>query len=430
MISLSNYFFRLKEQNFWTKETLLFSSSFPALLNIASQFFALQFFGVSLYGQWLIWKTTCQLTANLNPGFTLSQTILFPFYESKPQERQKLQYAIYRIALQWFALSTLLATLVCFLIFTRQTLLALSLVFFWMGLQADGFTGAQARGLKKGGVIAGASLSELVGVLLSLYAATLESMPLFVAAQGLRSWTRALLQYQQVTAFNLTKTQLWSIQSQAVQVGFPLMVRGWLQATFQYGDKLIVGALFGAFTTGVIGIGGLAALPTVMLASATAAWFLPLVVSNNIPDHELMFLRQIALLLGTVVVMTPLLSFLPLVLDVPPGQSLLIYYSYLHITLLSLFTPLSQMIIAQGKRWTAVALNSFVFTQVLLVFVVGSVVGWPIQTILVASGAFLLINFIAGSLFFKIVSRRRLFLIAMLTIFCTIETGYWAYLDF
>jgi hypothetical protein len=244
MISLSNYFFRLKEQNFWTKETLLFSSSFPALLNIASQFFALQFFGVSLYGQWLIWKTTCQLTANLNPGFTLAQTILFPFYESNPQERQKLQYAIYRIALQWFALSTLLATLVCFLMFTRQTLLVLSLVFFWMGLQADGFTGAQARGLKKGGVIAGASLSELVGVVLSLYAATLESMPLFVAAQGLRSWTRALLQYQQVTAFNLTKTQLWSLQSQAVQVGFPLMVRGWLQATFQYGDKLIVGSPF------------------------------------------------------------------------------------------------------------------------------------------------------------------------------------------
>ncbi|MCB9025437.1 MAG: hypothetical protein H6625_03895 [Bdellovibrionaceae bacterium] len=377
-------FKKLKIFDSWSKETLLFSTVLPAGLNFLISFFAIKYFGLEMFGLWLIWKTACQLTSNIGPGLGVSLSILIPEYKNSNIIRMlQLHAIIQKFSILWLFFAGSLAFFGFYYFIEQPLYIVVLLLFFWLGLHVDGYTGSVARGYKNSKAILFGTFAEAFGTILSLIAVYMKQFEFFIATQGLKMWLRAFFQYLPTSLIEKVNfVEQKQIVIESIQKGLPLVFRGWVQAAFQYGDKLILGLLFGPLIAGTIGLGGMLSLPVIMISSATASWLLPVLITEQESNLSKILYRQIMLLFISSALISVYIFTLPLFFKDSSDVLDIILLSYIQATILSIFTIGLTKLVAEGKRWRAVFINFFIFLVILLTMYLGWYLKYSINEIL------------------------------------------------
>lgn len=347
--------------NFWHREVVLAAVVLPAGVSFAANALAARNFGLELFGLWIVWRSAVQLTANVTPGFNVGVTVLLPRYQ-KSGDQDLLEFT-QRVADRavgaWGALGVSAVTPVAFILLDQPAEIIWAIVALWLGTLASGYTNCVARGRRDGTVILSGSLTDALGAGLCIAATFTGSLAIFIWTQAARRWGRAVVQYRIPSAVEETgESGEWMQEfRKLVKVGFPLTVRGWVQSAAQYGDRLVIGTVFGAAVVGAAGLGSMLALPSVMLASTAGAWLLPILIAGGGDEAQKAFgyeMLTIGLaILGGVLVL-PLYPFV--VPESAPDMALLVL-AYLLICQLSLLVPVLTPMIAAGRIWRAAGLH-------------------------------------------------------------------------
>ncbi|MGE4497249.1 MAG: hypothetical protein AB7E48_05170 [Deferribacterales bacterium] len=337
-----------------------------------------------MFGYWLIWKTACQLTSNISPGFGLAMSVLIP-EKSYSRRVQGLYYdSALKTAKLWLVFSTVIASSVMIFYYKFSGMTALGLILFWSGLYFSGFTGAVARGNKNGQMLLLGGLCEAVGAVLSIAAAFMHNFELFILSQGIKSWLKTFVQYvpSSINRKIGYKTRL-TVLKQITKVGIPLCLKGWVQTAYQYGDKMILGIFFGASVAGVIGLGGLYAMPIIILSSSASAWLLPLLLSGK-EKKENMVYKQMFLSLLLSSFLSVFIVFMPLAIPDSAEHIDVILLAYTQVSLLSAMTIHSTYIISLGRKWLAVLIDLSVVGIVFLIMFIGKNYSAEISSVLIS----------------------------------------------
>ncbi|WP_131793435.1 hypothetical protein [Legionella brunensis] len=278
-----------KTQSFglWKKEIVLIANVLPAILSFFLNLLAIMQLGVAGFGKWMIWRSSCQLTANINPGFSQSLILFLPKLSYSKINKASVIKTSYWSSLGWAVMSGLLFSMIAYLGFNVKGVELIVLIIYWEGIAFVGFTGNLARGLEDGkGLLIGAAGNALGSVFCLAILIASPNWSYFVLANALALWLQGLGQY----IFNVEARRSFQIPfskyrvrlRRSVRVGFPLVIRGWTQTAAQYGDRIVIGFFFGAAATGAAGIGSTLALPLVMASSSLMSWALPLLISKKI----------------------------------------------------------------------------------------------------------------------------------------------------
>lgn len=347
--------------NLWRREFLLAAVVVPSAVSFAANAVGARMFGLRLFGLWVFWRSAIQLTANVTPGFNVGVTVLLPrFQKSGDHDRlEESQWVADRAALIWVAAALCVVTPVAFGLLDQSADIVWALVALWAGTFFSGYTESVARGRRDGAAVLAGSVANAFGGGLCILVAFLGSFSWFVWVQALRWWIRGVVQYRRPRPDGGSPP--WADVREhlltLVKVGFPLTVRGWVQSAAQYGDRLVIGGVFGAAVVGAAGLGSMLALPSVMLASTAGAWLLPILIAGGTDEAETAFEYEIFTIGIAVVGGALLLPLYPYVVpEAAPDMELLVL-AYLVVCQLSLLVPVLTPMIAAGNIWRAAGLH-------------------------------------------------------------------------
>lgn len=343
----------------WRREVLVLSAAFPAGVNLFSTIFVIRFLGLEQYGIWLIWRTACQLTSNIGPGFGVALSVLLPKHLCNDKKITLLHCIAQKYALFWGGVAASLAAIFIFLVVDASFLVSLFLVLFWAGLYFSGFTGAIARGYRDGKSILLGSAADSCGSILSVAAAFYGDFSIFVAMQAFRMWAKAFVQYSApLIRLDIVKNCYRTLYLRRIlRAGLPLVARGWVQTSLQYGDRYLIGTLFGPVVGSIAGLGAMMAMPTVIVASSSAAWLLPVLLAEPKEGGRVSVVREISLLLLFVFLFSFYIPLLPHFVPDVAGNIELVTTVYFEACLLSVVAPILSAIVACGQFWYAVFVN-------------------------------------------------------------------------
>lgn len=364
---------------FWRRELLLAAVVLPSAVSFAANAVGARMFGLQLFGLWVFWRGAIQLTANITPGFNVGVTVLLPRYH-KSGNRDLLEMSHWvadRAALAWGGLALLVAACVTFYVLDQPTTVIWALVALWGGTFFSGYTESVARGRRDGAAILAGSVANVIGASICILMAFIGSFAGFVWTQAARWWLRGLVQYRPARpgggTVNWTDAREQFLE--LVRVGFPLTVRGWVQSAAQYGDRIVIGSVFGAAVVGATGLGSMLALPSVMLASTAGAWLLPILIAGGNDQAEAAFEHEIITIGIAILGGAFLLPLYPYVVpEAAPDMELLVL-AYLVVCQLSLLIPILTPMIAAGHIWQAAGLHGLVVGAIALTIVATGIVG-------------------------------------------------------
>lgn len=352
----------------WRRELLLAAVVVPSAVSFAANAIGARMFGLRLFGLWIFWRSAIQLTANITPGFNVGVTVLLPRHH-KSGDRELLETSHWvadRAALAWGGLALSVAAPVIFHVLDQPATIVWALVALWGGTFFSGYTESVARGRRDGPAVLAGSVANAVGGALCILVAIVGSFAGFVWMQAARWWLRGLVQYRPARPREGTVgwTDAREHFLELVQVGFPLTVRGWVQSAAQYGDRLVIGSVFGAAVVGAAGLGSMLALPSVMLASTAGAWLLPILIAGGDDQAETAFEHEIVTIGIAIVGGALLLPLYPYVVpEAAPDMELLVL-AYLVVCQLSLLVPILTPMIAAGQIWRAAGLHGLAVSAI------------------------------------------------------------------
>lgn len=359
----------------WRRELLLAAVVLPSAVSFGANAVGARMFGLRLFGLWVFWRSAVQLTANITPGFNVGVTVLLPRYQ-KSGERDLLErthWVADRAALAWGALALSLAAPATFHLLDQPATVVWALVALWGGTFFSGYTESVARGRRDGAAVLAGSVANAFGGSLCIVVAFVGSFAGFVWMQAARWWLRGLVQYRPARpgegAVDWTEARERFIE--LVRVGFPLTVRGWVQSAAQYGDRLVIGSVFGAAVVGAAGLGSMLALPSVMLASTAGAWLLPILIAGGGEKAEAAFEHEIVTVGIAVLGGALLLPLYPYVVPEAAPDMQLLVLAYLVVCQLSVLVPILTPMIAAGHIWRAAGLHGLAVGSI-AVTIIGS----------------------------------------------------------
>lgn len=357
----------------WHREIVLAAVVVPAGVSFAANALAARNFGLELFGLWVVWRSAVRLTANVTPGFNVGVTVLLPRYQKAgdPGLVEATQRVADRAVLAWGAIGVCVVTPVAFTALAQPPGIVWALVALWAGTLFAGYTECVARGRRDGAIVLTGSVADAAGAAACIFATFTGSLAFFIWMQAARRWIRGVVQYRipsvgdGSSAGETTTQQLREL----VRVGFPLTVRGWVQSAAQYGDRLVIGGVFGAAVVGAAGLGSMLALPSVMLASTAGAWLLPILIAGKRDDAEQAFAYEMSTIgfaiLGGVLVL-PLYPYV--VPEAAPDMELLVL-AYLLLCQLSVLVPILTPMIAAGHIWRAASLHGAAVAAIALTII-------------------------------------------------------------
>lgn len=356
--------------SFWTREVIFLTSLIPAGLGFVLNLLLVKVYGVERFGQWSVWKSASQLTATLSPGFASSLMYILVQNEGNPSRQEAYHHQILRLCFGWFLIASAMALVFVYHNLNEEMLVKFGILLFWASSHLDGIGGALARGYKNGIALLHASLIELVITLILLLLIFFLPFSWFVLLSGIKFLCRTWVQFAQNRADIKTASiqlPLFVAAKESIEIGFPILVRGWVQAAFQYGDKLLIGLFFGNVAAGVVNLGSLFALPVVMLSSATAVWLLPILLQEDRKGKELVY-AQVRNVLAISLALEVYLFVLPLFIPSSMQDMSIIVLAYSQTTLLSIFTIFFTVLASRGQLWLNVKANLVICLSILAIF--------------------------------------------------------------
>lgn len=364
----------------WEREIVLAAVVVPAGVSFAANAFAARNFGLKLFGLWVVWRSAVRLTANVTPGFNVGVTVLLPRYQKASNEHllEVTQRVADRAVLLWGAIGVCIVTPIAYLALRQPDAIVWALVTLWAGTLFSGYTECVARGRRDGTIILTGSLADAVGAGVCIVATFTGSLALFIWMQAARRWFRGIVQYRFPSAEDTDgdRGQLLSQLRELVKIGFPLTVRGWVQSAAQYGDRLVIGSVFGAAVVGAAGLGSMLALPAVMLASTAGAWLLPILIAGDRGDAEGAFAHEMVTIGIAILGGVLLLPLYPYVVPEAAPEMELLVLAYLVLCQLSLLVPILTPMIAAGRIWRAASLHGAAVGVIAVTIVIGGAAGW------------------------------------------------------
>ena len=385
--------------NWWRRDLLLISSAIPALANSVSNILAAKYLGLAVFGTFMVWRTACMLTISINPGFGAALTILIP--GSDAVQKKFLNFSADLSTLIWGAFWVVLGAILFYYYGNLPENVILPLALYWVGLYYAGHTTSVARGYKNGRALFYGGLADSVGSVLSIAAAFYHSLPIFLWAQALRFVFKSVAQYTLPGMDVDWKKKFVEGQKILISTGIPMMFRGWVQTASQYGDRFLVGVVFGSLVAGVTSLGSTLALPAAMLSSTASAYILPLLIENSEKkDKANIMMREIntslLTILGCGLVMPSLIWVVPDVTFKLPlasaGFWLVATYSILQLAVTDL--------IAHGKIWYATAWSGASIITVFLLIYVANL--FHINPFVILSVCSIIISFWSAFLLYRI----------------------------
>ncbi|TVP43100.1 MAG: hypothetical protein EA350_14260 [Gemmatimonadales bacterium] len=288
----------------------------PSSISLVITLAAVRFLGIEAFGIWLIGRSIVQLTVNVTPGWSASLPV------TMPAAGRRTSLALERRAERLtFGFGSLLgaALLAVALALVQDSRLVYAFALYWTGLFFSAHTSLTARGRCDGWRMSRGALIDTVGAIAVLGVLSSGSLLLFIAAQGLRAWAKGLALRSRVRLDGSLlpnrrfSTRRRRVDRQLLRIGFPMVIRGWLQTATQYGDRLLLGLFFGPVVAGAGGLGSTLALPLAVVASATATWIIPLSSRTTEGGRALPSVARECLLLGAfgvgLAMIVPSLSF-------------------------------------------------------------------------------------------------------------------------
>ncbi|MCC5792240.1 MAG: hypothetical protein JJT82_06500 [Legionellaceae bacterium] len=271
----------------WSQEVVLVANILPAVTGFVISLLAVVQLGIADFGKWMVWRSVCQLTANINPGFSMLLILCLPECSRSSLRAISMVKASQFFTIVWAVFSGLTFTLVLlFQLKVRSWDLA-ALVLYWSGIVCIGFTGCLSRGLQDGKALFSGTVGSTLGAFATVL--TLIYSPVwcyFVLSSAVALWLQGVGQYIYTHPKGYSKILNYNYLRYyirlSIHLGFPLILRGWAQTASQYSDRIVIGFFFGTVAAGAAGLGSTLALPLVMVSSAVAAWAVPVMISGKV----------------------------------------------------------------------------------------------------------------------------------------------------
>lgn len=381
------------------------SVAVPSSVSIIITLTAIRFLGIEAFGVWLIGRSAVQLTANITPGWSASLPVILP-----AAGRRTSLVMERRAGRLTFGFGGLMgAALLAIALFLIEDLwLVAVFALYWTGLFFSAHTGLTARGRCDGWLMSRGALVDTLGAFVVLVVLLSGNLLWFVAAQGLRAWAKGVAlrrgtrrdgKLLPIARFPMRHRR---VDRHLLQVGFPMVIRGWLQTATQYGDRLLLGVFFGPVVAGAGGLGSTLALPLAVVASATATWVIPLANFGSERNKPLPSIAEECFLVGTIgaglAFIIPSLSFFVIEVDT---HLRLVLSGFVLLFGVSISVLTGSFLISIGRLWVSNALALLViFSMGLAMAFVHALELSPALALLLASGFSSLGSFAVVSRYF------------------------------
>lgn len=272
----------------WSKKILFLSSSLPSASNIIASILLLYLMGVEKFGYYMIIRSLVQILAGINPGLNLSLLTIIP--KLRKRNKNNLINKVLNLSLFYsiiFAVIMFCFLFVCIPFFENDQVLVYTIIFYWLGLYLQIYYSQIARAYENSKKILYSSIFDSIFVFLIILSVFLESFTFFIFMNGLRFFLKALFLYQHINLRYYPLYKNKKIVKIMFSMGFPMLIKSWLQTLQQYGDKFLFGVLYGKEVAAVIGIATLIGTPIIMYISSSATWILPLISRNYFSLKEI-----------------------------------------------------------------------------------------------------------------------------------------------
>lgn len=253
----------------WNKKSIVLGSGISAGVNFINSIILAKFLSLEILGLWLAIRSFCQVLGIFTLGV--------PNYLLLSKEQSnKINSIAFFITIPYTIVVVGISNL-----FNHYSGYTLPTVVLALSLYLGGIGGLNSRANQNGRkLFFGNLIDSAMGIVLIPLLYLYPNLSLFIYLQSLRFLVAFLYQFE-FASFKYESVRIEDFKKYT-SLSFPIHFRSWIQTISQYGDRLVVPAIWGLATAGAFGIGSNLALPIIILISSTSVILIPKITTSNL----------------------------------------------------------------------------------------------------------------------------------------------------